>query len=496
MKSHIIQLDIHDNVLSITDKLSWGKTKRILLVYPASGRLELTRLDLTLIQRAAKKSGLWIGMVSFPKDQKKLASELEIPFFRSIDHAQRAKWIKKGGVTRIIRPGAYPGLRRLILENREKTTDWQLKTGVRTIFFSLGVLPVLLIALLFIPSAEIHLNLIPKEHTLSLQLHTDDNVKNVGFSGSIPSQKITIEVEGSKRTEISSKVEVPASKATGVVRFTNSTDIVVSIPAGTIVTQLTDPGNRFITTNPGEVPPGEGGFLDLPVQALALGKIGNLEANSIQSVIGDLGVKLTVSNPEPTTGGTDVLSNMPTELDRTNLYNLLESELRDQALRDGRSILAVGDILFSNAIKLETTTNEVFVPAPGQAGDQLLLKLKLTYSIPYVAYSDVKKLALPALRSNLPTGFHALDDSITMDLITPPNENNPGPTDLEIKVTQKIVRDIDPNFISRLVKGLSTKDAIKILKDKFNNEMSPTIKIRPSWWPYLPFIPLRIVIYN
>lgn len=496
MKAHIIQLDRHDNVLSISDKMSWGKAKRVLLVYPPSGELILKKIDLLLIHRAAKKLGFSISLVSIPNDIKKLAKDLDIPFFSSINDAQRMKWKAKLRKKTANYSRSFIDLQKIHQKRNPKRSDWQSKTSVRFISFTMGVLAVFLVALIFIPSAEIHLNLSEQQQTIPFKAFANENVKEVNLIGSIPSHEISVEVEGTKQTKVSSQVEVPDKKAYGLVRFTNLTDEMIFIPAGTIVAHLNNPGIRFITTQAGEVLPGAGNSIDLNIQALTAGKDGNLEVNSIGSLVGDLGIKLTVTNPEPTIGGTNIVTTMATEIERDNLFNSLEAELRKQAIMKIQLLLAEGDMIFTDTLSMDKIVEEVFVPADGQPGEQLSVRLKLSFSIRYAEYSDLLKLAIPTLRSNLPSDYEEVNNSVTIETLGQPKTNATGITILELKFTQIFRSKIDLIYISQLVQGKKINDAYTLLNEKFENEMHPNIKINPSWWPRLPLVPLRIVILN
>lgn len=496
MKSHVIQLDQHDTVLSITDKLSWGKAKRVLLVYPNSGDLILRKIDLVLIQRTAEKLGLSIGLVSFSKELIKLANELKIPIFRSINDAQRLKWKKNSRNIQLFRSRPFDELRKKYIEEKQKKSDWHYGSGERIVYFSLGVFAVLFIAFLFIPSAEIQLNLREHQQAITMRVNASEKIKDINLAGSIPSQKLLVEVEGLKQTQITSSIRKPDKYATGHVRFSNLSDEMVTIPIGTIVADLNNPNLRYSTIEIGKVEPGLGNKVDLLVKALTSGTIGNLDGNSIGILIGELGIKLTVTNPEPITGGTDQMTPMATENDREDLYCSLETELRDQALKNAHNLLAEGDIIFAETVSLEETVEEVYIPAANQSGDHLSLKLKLVYSIRYAKFSDLKELAIPALNSNIPSGLIGLTDTVEIKSKGSPKTGINGIINFDIEITQRVKRKIDPVHIAQLVRGLPINRAYSKLEEELGIEITPLIVIEPSWWQFLPLVPLRIAIIN
>jgi len=495
MKTHVIQLEQNDDFVSISDKLTWGKAKRVLLVYPSIGELNLRKIDLILVQRAAKKMGYLIGLVSIPSKLKELAKELEIPFFNSINEAQRKGWRKRNGKKEYSELRPNRDFRKQRLEIRPTESKWRSWIGFRLGFFSLAVFSILLLTLIFIPSAAIHLNILSKTQSILMRLIATDKIDEVNYSDLIPSNFINVEVEGHQQSQVFTIAKIPDKFASGFARFKNITEEMVFIPTGTIVTRLNDSNLRFETTKSGEVSAGIGNTIDLPIRALTEGETGNLEANSIGSLIGDLGIKLTVTNTDPTSGGTNRALVMASEIDRKNLFNNLESVLRIQAIQKARLLLGDKDVLFNETIKIEKINQDDFIPAIDQPGEQLSLNLIIVYSIHYAKYSDIIKLATPAMKLNLPENYELVNNSLMVETLGNPLTNPSGITILNLKITQKIRRIVDPLILARLIQGLTVNEANDLLYKKYGNEVSPSIKIRPSWWSRLPIVPLRIDIY-
>ena len=57
MKTQIITLESHDDLISVRDRLSWAKTPRILLVWPKYEKVTLRQVDLKILQRHAASLG-------------------------------------------------------------------------------------------------------------------------------------------------------------------------------------------------------------------------------------------------------------------------------------------------------------------------------------------------------------------------------------------------------------------------------------------------------
>ena len=496
MKTHLIHLEPDDDVISITDKLSWGKAQRILLVYPTSPGLRLQKIDLLLIKRAAIKQGFSLGIVSRSSDVKILAAQLKIPVFKSIKHAQRRTWAAFApDMDNAIDRKPVREIRKMGLEAKSIEPKWRTLIGVRLFFFTLGVLSVLLLSLLFIPSASIKLNILEQIHTVTLAVTADETIDNVNLTGTIPVHEINISVEGTRLVSINTKTNVPDKYSVGKVLFSNLTELQIEIPLGTIIARLDNSGIRFETIERGELPAGIGQTVELPIRALTPGEAGNMEANSLGSLIGDLGTSLSAVNPEPSYGGTDRFTNLASESDRNELFGLLEDDLKVKAIQTAQEQLAYGDIIFPDTVRTEDVIDERYVPVAGQPGDRLSLDLNLIFTMQYAAYSDLVRLGEPALKAGIQQGYvSAPDGLIKFDLLNIPTTNTNGTTTLSVQANQKIIRDLNGLYISGLVQGKTIQDAYGILEETYGPEIKPVIEISPSWWPRLPIVTLRIAV--
>jgi hypothetical protein len=496
MKTHIIHLDQDDNVVSITDKIAWGKAQRVLLIYPPSLDLKLQKIDFLLILRSAKKKGFSLALVSRVKNVKELAGELNIPVFRSIKNAQRRNWASSDSV--IIDRSARQSstdLRQIGLDAKPKGSKWKEQTGFRLFFFSMGVMAVLLISIIFIPSAVVHLDVTDKIQMENLEVTALDTIGIVNLSGVIPAYTLTIEVTGDRVVSVNTKTKIPDKYSVGVILFTNLTEGEIEIPLGTIITRLDNSGIRFETTQRGVVASGVGETLELPIRALTPGEVGNLEANSLGSLVGDLGASLSATNPESTFSGADRITNSPDQADRNGLFDMLEAELKIKAIQAAQDQLSEGVVIFPDTVKLENRLYEIYVPSAGQPGDRLALDLKLSYTLQYSTFTDLEKLGQATLNAGMPEGYVPLSEStIKFDLLSPPITNSLGGTTISFQVNQKIRKDISLIKISQLIQGASLEESYRILEEEFGEEIKPFVELSPSWWPWLPIVTLRIDI--
>src|SRR5574338_373405 len=100
MKTFIVQLETHDDVISARDKISWAKARRVLLVWPRKGSVLERPVDLLVLARHAKQNGAQMAVVTRSPKVKTYAAELGIPVFSSAAQAQGVVWRRPRGSLR------------------------------------------------------------------------------------------------------------------------------------------------------------------------------------------------------------------------------------------------------------------------------------------------------------------------------------------------------------------------------------------------------------
>ena len=156
MKTQIITLESHDDLISVRDRMSWAKTPRILLVWPKYEKVTLRQVDLKVLQRHASSLGAQLGLVTRERRVRADAEALHIPVFISAREAQRKPWPTLG---RKRLPYHVPDQN--LRDKREQLPvleeAWRVRPVVRVAAFIVGVLSVLLLVALFIPRAQVKL---------------------------------------------------------------------------------------------------------------------------------------------------------------------------------------------------------------------------------------------------------------------------------------------------------------------------------------------------
>jgi len=488
MKTQIITLESHDDLISVRDRMSWAKTPRILLVIPKFEKISLRHVDYKILQRHASMLGAQVGLVTRVRKIRAEAEALGIPVFESTGQAQREVW-SKARRRRWVKKVPDRTLREQREQAQVKEEAWRAYPVTRIVAFAVGVLSVLAIVALFIPRAQVTLQPIIKTQSVSLTVNASPAVNDVFITGSIPIYDKRIVVDGIQTITVTGVGTVPQSRAKGDVEFHNLTQQAVTVPDGTVVSVG---AIQFETTEEVVVPAGVGKTITASIQAVEGGSSGNVDAELINSIEGRLGLSLSVTNPEAITGGRELASVQASDADRTRAKNLLLKTLQDAAQQKLVDELHTGDVLFEDTITLTQTLSEKYDPPPGAVGTKLTVTMQAEFSAQYASASDITQLARLSLNAALPSNFHAVSDDVTVTALSQPYLDQDGSLKWNIRAKRDIVETFDSVYITDLIQGHGVKDAQSNLDENLPTESKPALQLSPVWWRWVPLLPFRI----
>lgn len=475
--------------------MSWAKTPRILLVWPKGEDIALRPIDLKILDRHARSLGAALGLVTRDRRVRREAAALGLPVFESPRTAQRDEWpsSRRPKLPRRRKP-APPDLRTMHNETYPPEARWRGHLLTRVAFFTLGVLAILAVAASFVPHARITFTTESKRQTVTMPVVADPSLTGVFISGSIPAREITLTIEGSQDIPSTGKAAVPESEAKGVARFRNLTAAAVPVPLGTVVQTIGSPSIRFVTTEAAEVPAGVGKTADVPIQAVGAGGRGNLDTDVVQAVEGPLGLTLAVTNPAPTSGGTDRTIPAPSAEDRERVRVVLLEYLRMQVQRDMLDELPEGSVVFPVTVKEVTVLDETYDPPAGKTGDSLTLKMRVEFSARYASGDDLRELAVISLAASLENGYAAIADPLTFETMDIPSTAEDGKTTFQIHAERSTIRVVDERQAFFLVQGRNMDTARDSLHTAFPFVRTIDIELTPAWWPWLPLVPFQVEV--
>ncbi len=490
MKTQIITVEAHDDVFSIRDKMNWSKAPRILLVLPRREKVLKDKLDLVLLLRKSLSLGVQLAFVAHDPDVRYHAKALGIQVFDHVRQAQEARWSR----TRLPKPMRPSSKKRTDFlsqpPTRLRSTD-QLSQPVRLVFFTLGILALFSMAATIFPSAEVRLSPRNQVQEVVITIQASPNIERVRLTGVVPLRTITVVVEGQDSLTPTGIAYVPRENAKGKLLFTNLTDKTVIVPAGTIVSTL-DLRVRFATQVTDYIPARPGQTAIIPATALTPGSRGNLSADRLQVIEGNLGAHLAVTNPQPTVGGSDVPVPAPTPLDRTRLsYKLLEA-LQRTALQEIHAKLETGDLLLTSKPLLKQTLEKTFQPPDEQPSNELTLTLRAEYEGKYIAIDDLTQLAEAILNANLPHGYVPIPQTLKIEGVRDFEMDESGIYHADMRFSRQIQAHIPKEQAVQWVLGATPAQAETSLMERLPLLERAQISLEPSWWPRLPLLPMRI----
>jgi len=491
LKTKIITLESHDDLISVRDQFSWAKTPRILLVWPKYETINLRLLDLKVLQRHADSLGAQLGLVTRRAHVKRDAESLGLPVFNSTLAAQRELWPVPAPRSRRTPRRPRRSLRRLRDTIYPKEASWRTSLLGRVLTFTVGVIAILTVAGLFVPHAA--LTLYPESQTqrVVIPVSAGESIESVSVTGAIPARPLSVTVNTEGSAAITNKISVPRSKSQGIARFKNLGSAAVTIPAGTVIS--TKSPIKFVTLHQTLLEAGPGKFIDTPITALQPGASGNVSADSVIVLEGPLGLSISVTNPNPITGGADSNVTGANDIDRERLRTLVLDNLRRDAESKLRSQIAPDDLLLLDTLEASNIVQENFNPQAGQPGSTLTLTMQVEFSARYISAKDMNQLSAAALDSSITKGFDPFGGT-NLKVLTEPLTDASGVTHLELETTRTLLRHVDAMQIFSLVRGRKAGQASDKLTKTFSLRKDPRVIVSPPWWPWLPLVPFNISV--
>jgi hypothetical protein len=254
MKTCVVQLENHDDVISTQDKISWSKASRVLLVWPRRGKVLQRSVDLLLVLRCCQRLGAQLAVVTGDGEVIGNAHDLGIPVYSSVEQAQMAYWGPPHGGKAMSRLSSTMQRQPLEVQKlREMRRQSQVAPKqnriLRLALFAAGVIAFLALVLFFAPGASITLTPLEQVQQISLPVQAQSALQVVNLSGGMPAHVLSVVVEGKDQLTSSGYAHAPEGYASGEVLLTNLTDQEVELPAGTIVLTAGAAPARFAITH-------------------------------------------------------------------------------------------------------------------------------------------------------------------------------------------------------------------------------------------------------
>jgi hypothetical protein len=493
MKTTLIQIDLHDDLISIKDKMTWAKSPRMVFFFPNGYPLDQSPLTMKLIRRYAATNGSTVALITRDRIMREIAREQGIPCFSSAPEAEKKPWPEK---TSAIPPRTIKGAEKLQEIKKAFTKPTSIKKPVRVqkILLGLGLLLVLTISLLiFIPSAHVTIYPMLTRQEVTYNVIVDPSAKTPEITGIIPAETYSTEVESELAGDSSGQVVIPKNKATGQVVLTNLANKPITLPKGTIVSTNDSPVIEFYLTSEVTLVAISTSQVVGEVEAVEPGTRSNVDAGSITHISG-LDSIISITNLKPTTGGSDLYFPTPTASD----YDQLEKELRirliQQCEEEISSKLPDGSILVDKSAALSNELSRSETPKIGEPSDQAFLKLRFTCSALVVDKKDEEKLGLQILDQNLDPKFKAVDAAVEIKRDTKVSKDEDGRFYWNENASRNLMAAWNKDLLIRSLTGKSIYEGLVLLMEGIPQIKNPEMVLTPDWIKHFPLLPGRIKI--
>lgn len=264
---------------------------------------------------------------------------------------------------------------------------------------------------------------------------------------------------------------IGVSKAEGVVAFINDTKSAIKVPKGTRLS--TGNGVEFETLQDVTVPPVsfkylmdqpvrlDAGVSEVNVLARQPGSQGNVSAGRITKFAS--GVKapvssLKVTNPEPTSGGTDRTAQVATLSDLEAAQKALEKDIRAACEKEAADEVMTGYEIVPGT--LTWLINDTWYDAGvGDEAKEVTAIAAVSGKALAVRPEDVRKVAYAAFSEGLPEGVEVADQGLVKLEMSAAAASSSESWPIEVTVEAPVVSAIRPREVARELAGKSVSSA-------------------------------------
>ncbi len=505
MMDAIIELDEHDDIHTVRDRLATANSPRVILSVPWDAPVLHQTVDVQIVRRFAEVQHIDVAIVSPEGEVRTMAHEAGLPVFRSADAAQRqTRWHQLPAEDDEEEKPWQPSARKTREARRAAVERDQSDVQVRKRHpaWRIVKLPLILIvlvvltgaALFIIPQAEI--TLVPSSTRLIVTLNViadPEATKIDAVTAHVPATQITTIVRNLVTVPTTGKRGIPESRASGNVIFVNQLNTPVTVGKGTAVrTTASGQATRFILTEDVAVPAGIGAQAQGRVEAVELGGGGNVPANFINEVEGVAALAVRVSNPEPLTGGGEKEVAAAASADRDTAREAIKPKLRESALQQLQAQLGPGEFVIAESLS-GNILEETFDHEITEQADQLSLLMRVEYSALKVSSEDANRLVFTAMENQAPANYELIPEGLSFQRGgAAAVEGSDTLFQFAMQGVGYAAADLNIGQATRRILGKSLAEARDVLKQALPLKNDPVIVIKPDWFPWLPWLGIRI----
>ena len=504
-----LHLEATDTVVTVRDRLSRMRGRRVLLIWPDAGAPLQRKLDLILVQREAYRRAIQLALVSSDPDLKFLAAELNISCFETLEASASGRW-KRGRqkifLPRFHKPGAnlqaedLADIARRMARGKQRK-PWRVATE-RLLVLVLLIAVLSAVIYVVLPSADVHVGLAHEEISVLVDIVADRKADAINLlKGIVPAQTIRRSVETTVAIPASGYLTLDGASAAGVVTFTNLTDVRVLIPPGAILGTSAGEPILFQTVGEALVPAGIGRRVDATVEATAgyRGDIGNVGPGMINTVLGALAEQVSVINLAAAAGGANRRVRIVAAEDQDNLLTSARVQLQSIAFDQMRSALPESQVIIIESIRIAEEQKDwsSFSADIGTMTSELSLTMRAVVEALTVDERLGRQVILAKLKAIKPAGYELRPETLAY-------RRGPfviGRSSEMISFTAAgsatVAASVDRDALRDALAGISLQEAQSYLakRPEISDAIPTRIDLYPPGMQRMPALPIRIRIH-
>jgi hypothetical protein len=476
----VVVVEPEDDVAAVCGKMDSRSEQQIVLFIKRNQSFR-DPLSFNRVRRHAYLTGKDTLVVSPFQPVRGLAEAAGMPSFSTIREAER--WAGGSG--------------RLTLLGRTLELQWfsrrALAAATGVVFVGLAaIVAVILLA----PSAEITVRpeLTPVD-VQSFDVRADLDAEDVDVeAGLLPARVAERDITVQLAIETTGDGFVGDQPARGMVTLFNNSDEEVVVPVGLQVQTLD--GVVFQTTAEVTLPTGQDPFRPVEVVAVEPGEGGNVDAQTISEVVGNLASEIDVLNNEPLSGGT----NRPARLVSQEDVNRLRGLVSEVVAQRGATVLAetYGEETDDARLIVDGTFDSLILstevsPEENDEGDFVFATTTARVSALTVSFDDIQAYAAAALEEGQEEGLTVSPDTITFNLLSINQISETQSTvDFTFQASGMSGPAVDPDEVKEIVSGRSTADASEALAERYQLREPADIDVTPGFLDWVPGFDFRL----
>ncbi len=511
-RAQYVQLETGDDVSSVRDRLSFVRGQKVLLIWPESGTILTRKLDLVLIQREAMRRAIRLALVTHDPEVVKHASELNISTFETIGASERGRWRRgrsKVFTGRFQRPQDEPipddlkdVASRIYSEETAQERRWKyIRRAIAAVVF---VVVAAAIGYVVLPGATVIL--VPAQTSVEVSSQITAAPQSLGIdieNRIIPATQLSVQIEDSGTVETSGVQGMGEAAATGSVVFINQTEQAVTIPAGTNVATSGGSVIQFRTLSEAAIPGGIGLQIEVSIEALtdSAGSVGNVDAGTINTVVGPLANQVSVRNIAPTGGGSNRTQRTVTQDDQDRLLATVRQQLQNRAYVEMQSRISKTQCIILETVRIveERSDWQTFSAQPGEVTDTLSLDMRAVVEAIVIDEQFGQQVVYAQLSHQVQQGQSIVPQSVGYDLGCESVESvsmATGDVVFTMNGSGTVVAQIDADQVRSALAGRSLTDAMAYLVTELPLQAGtpPQITLWPENWSSMPLLSPRISV--